>query len=116
MDGHPRTAADFNEIGVGRLPGHLGIEIVSVTGDRVEARMALEPAHLTPHGYLHAASAVALADSACGYGCIAGLPDGSGFTTIELKAIFWPPRRRAAWPVWQPLSTVVARRSFGMRR
>jgi uncharacterized protein (TIGR00369 family) len=48
--------------------------------------MPLQTTHLAPHGYLHAASVVALADSSCGYGCIAGLPEGSGFTTIELKA------------------------------
>jgi 1,4-dihydroxy-2-naphthoyl-CoA hydrolase len=89
MDRHPRTAADFNEISEGRLPGHLGIEIVSVTDESVRARMQLEPTHLTPHGYLHAASVVALADTSCGYGCIAGLPEGSGFTTIELKANYF---------------------------
>lgn len=86
MEGHPRTAADFNEIGQGHLPGHLGIQIVSVTSDTVVARLELRPAHLTPHGFLHAASVVALADSACGYGCLAGLPEGGSFTTIELKA------------------------------
>jgi uncharacterized protein (TIGR00369 family) len=44
---------------------------------------------LAPNGYLHAGTVVALADSACGYGCIASLPDGaSGFTTIELKTNF----------------------------
>jgi uncharacterized protein (TIGR00369 family) len=88
MDQHPRTAADFNQISLGKLPGHLGIEIVSVDGKAVRARMQLQQTHLTPHGYLHAASVVALADSACGYGCIAGLPEGGGFTTIELKANF----------------------------
>ena len=32
---------------------------------------------------------IALADTACGYGCVASLPDGaSGFTTIELKTNF----------------------------
>jgi uncharacterized protein (TIGR00369 family) len=32
---------------------------------------------------------IALADTACGYGCRAHLPDGAeGFTTIELKANF----------------------------
>jgi uncharacterized protein (TIGR00369 family) len=86
MERHPRTAADFNAIGKGHLPGHLGIEIISVTDEVVRARMLLHPTHLTPHGYLHAASVVALADSSCGYGCIAGLPEGGGFTTIELKA------------------------------
>ena len=86
MEHHPRTTADFNAISEGHLPGHLGIEIVSITDEVVHARMPLQPTHLTPHGYLHAASVVALADSSCGYGCIAGLPEGGGFTTIELKA------------------------------
>jgi 1,4-dihydroxy-2-naphthoyl-CoA hydrolase len=89
MNPHPRTAADFNDVGQGRLPGYLGIEIDSVTHEAVRARMRLEQTHLTPHGYLHAASVVALADSACGYGCIAGLPEGGGFTTIELKTNFF---------------------------
>ncbi len=44
---------------------------------------------LAPNGYLHAATVVALADTACGYGCLAHLPDGAEtFTTIELKANF----------------------------
>ena len=44
---------------------------------------------LAPNGYLHAATVVGLADSACGYGCIASLPEGAtGFTTIELKTNF----------------------------
>jgi uncharacterized protein (TIGR00369 family) len=86
MNRHPRTASDFNEFSEGHFPGYLGIEIISVTDNIVRARMPLRQSHLAPHGYLHAASVVALADSACGYGCIAGLPEGRGFTTIELKA------------------------------
>src|SRR5688500_13186859 len=44
---------------------------------------------LAPNGYLHAATAVALADPPCGYGCTASLPDGAtGFTTSELKTNF----------------------------
>jgi uncharacterized protein (TIGR00369 family) len=32
---------------------------------------------------------VALADTSCGYGCVASLPEGArGFTTIELKSNF----------------------------
>lgn len=42
---------------------------------------------MAPNGFLHAASVIALVDSACGYGCLASLPEGAaGFTTIELKA------------------------------
>ena len=51
--------------------------------------LQLRPELLAPNGYLHAGTVVALADSACGYGCIASLPDGAtGFTTIELKTNF----------------------------
>ena len=32
---------------------------------------------LAPNGYLHAATVVALADTACGFGCIAHLPAGA---------------------------------------
>ena len=42
---------------------------------------------MAPNGFLHAASVIALVDSACGYACVASLPEGAnGFTTIELKA------------------------------
>ena len=44
---------------------------------------------MAPNGYLHAAAVIALADTACGYGCILSLPEGGiGFTTIELKTNF----------------------------
>jgi D-amino-acid dehydrogenase len=42
-----------------------------------------------PNGFLHAATVIALADTACGYGCIAHLPEGAeNFTTVELKCNF----------------------------
>jgi uncharacterized protein (TIGR00369 family) len=51
--------------------------------------MTVEPRHLAPNGYLHAASVIALADTACGRGAFASRPEGAtGFTTIELKANF----------------------------
>jgi uncharacterized protein (TIGR00369 family) len=38
---------------------------------------------------LHAATVIALADTSCGYGCIAHLPVGAeNFTTVELKSNF----------------------------
>ena len=44
---------------------------------------------MAPNGFLHAASIIALADTACGYGCIAHLPPGAeNFTTVELKTNF----------------------------
>jgi 1,4-dihydroxy-2-naphthoyl-CoA hydrolase len=83
------TLAQLTEAGTGMLPGHLGIEIDSVEDGRVFGRMALDDRHMAPNGYLHAAAVIGLADTACGYGCILGLPEGGiGFTTIELKTNF----------------------------
>ena len=83
------TQRDFKSFGDSYLPGLVGVEIVTVSRQAVESRMAVRRAVMAPNGFLHAASVVALADTSCGYGCIAALPEGaSGFTTIELKANF----------------------------
>jgi uncharacterized protein (TIGR00369 family) len=79
----------FKELGRDRLPGLLGIEVDVVEAGHARMRLPLRPELLAPNGYLHAATVVGLADSACGYGCIASLPEGAtGFTTIELKTNF----------------------------
>jgi uncharacterized protein (TIGR00369 family) len=91
------THKDFNSFGREYLPGTLGVEILTVTAERVESRMKVEKRLLAPNGYLHAASVIALADTSCGYGCVAALPDGaSGFTTIELKSNFLGTTREGA--------------------
>ena len=85
----PADIQAFIEAGHGRLPGLLGVEIDEVEGGHVRMHLRLRPELLAPNGYLHAGTVVALADSACGYGCIASLPEGAtGFTTIELKTNF----------------------------
>ena len=77
------------EAGQDRLPGLLGIEIDEIEAGHVRMHLSLRPELLAPNGYLHAGTVVTLADSACGYGCIASLPEGAtGFTTIELKTNF----------------------------
>jgi uncharacterized protein (TIGR00369 family) len=69
------------------LPGELGLEWQEVSNGRASGRFTVERRHMAPNGFLHAASVIALVDSACGYACMASLPDGAtGFTTIELKA------------------------------
>lgn len=71
------------------LPGVLGMEWETVQSGLVRGRFTVAKHHMAPNGFLHAASIITLADSACGYGCFASLPDGaSGFTTIELKTNF----------------------------
>jgi 1,4-dihydroxy-2-naphthoyl-CoA hydrolase len=85
----PFDSEAFKELGRGRLPGLIGIEVDEIEVGRVEMHLQLREELLAPNGYLHACTVVALADSACGYGCIASLPDGAtGFTTIELKTNF----------------------------
>src|SRR2546427_8560711 len=79
----------FRRIGENRLPGLIGIEVDEIEAGHVRMRLPLRDELLAPNGYLHAGTVVALADSSCGYGCIASLPDGAtGFTTIELKTNF----------------------------
>ncbi len=83
------TLEQLNAVGKGKLPGLLGLEITLVEPRRVAAQLAIRPDHLAPNGYLHAGTVVALADTACGYGVMATLPEGgSGFATIELKTNF----------------------------
>jgi uncharacterized protein (TIGR00369 family) len=73
-------------IGEGRLPGLLGFTVHALDENRLEASLEIRPELLAPNGYLHAATVVGLADTACGLATRAQLPDGaSGFTTIELK-------------------------------
>ena len=85
MDGN--QAATFQDRQKGTLPGELGIQWDEVAMGRAAGWFAVSKGHMAPNGFLHAASVIALVDSACGYACVASLPDGAtGFTTIELKA------------------------------
>jgi uncharacterized protein (TIGR00369 family) len=83
------TLENAQRIGEGRLPGLIGFRVTALAENRLDAELEIRPELVAPNGYLHAATVVALADTACGYGCRAHLPDGaSGFTTIELKTNF----------------------------
>lgn len=79
-------AALFAERQKGTLPGELGIEWQEVSNGRAAGSFTVAQCHMAANGFMHAASIIALVDSACGYGCVASLPEGaSGFTTIEIK-------------------------------
>ena len=85
----PRSPDQWRSFGHGYLPGLIGIEFLDVARGRVMSRLTVRQELLAPNGYLHAATVIALADSSCGYGTIASLPEGArGFTTIELKSNF----------------------------
>ncbi len=71
----------------GTLPDHFGLEVTKLAPGVLEASFELQPWMRAPNGYLHAATQIALADTAAGYACVAHLPpEARGFTTIELKS------------------------------
>ena len=79
----------MNQRGQGRLPGLIGLRFVSLENRRLGAELDIRPELLAPNGFLHAASVIALADTAAGYACLAHLPEGAeNFTTVELKCNF----------------------------
>ncbi len=79
----------LRQAGAGRLPGHMGLEILEIGEGIARMRCEIGPHHLALNGYLHAGSVVALADTAAGYGCLGNLPEaGTGFTTMEMKSNF----------------------------
>jgi uncharacterized protein (TIGR00369 family) len=79
----------LNARGNGRLPGWFGLKVVRFEERELAMQLEVQPQMLAPNGFLHAASVIALADTACGFATIAHLPDGAeNFTTIELKCNF----------------------------
>ena len=86
---HTLDAASFNRRGESYLPGLLGVTITAVGDKTLHAELAVRPSHLAPNGYLHAGTVITLADTACGYACVANLPEGANsFTTIEQFCYF----------------------------
>lgn len=69
----------------GTFPGDLGIELTEITDELVRGRMAVDRRHLHPMGYVHGGAWVAFADTVAAWGTLRHLPEGGGFTTVELK-------------------------------
>jgi uncharacterized protein (TIGR00369 family) len=83
------TLADLQARAATCLPGLFGLQVLHVDEAEVLMRLDIQPQFLAPNGFLHAASVIALADTACGFATIAHMPAGAqNFTTIELKANF----------------------------
>jgi 1,4-dihydroxy-2-naphthoyl-CoA hydrolase len=79
------------------LPQLFGLQVLHLDARELLMRMQIAPQFLAPNGFLHAASVIAIADTACGFATIAHLPDGAeNFTTIELKANFLGTAREGA--------------------
>jgi uncharacterized protein (TIGR00369 family) len=91
------TPEVFNARGAGHLPGLVGLRILTLTPEGLESRLEVRQDLMAPNGFLHAATVIALADTSCGYACVANLPKGAtGFTTLELKANFLGTTREGA--------------------
>ena len=69
----------------GTFPGNLGIELPEITDEHVRGYMPVDKRHLHPMGYVHGGAWVAFADTVAAWGTIRHLPEGKGFTTVELK-------------------------------
>lgn len=68
-------------------PSSLSPVVETLGPERVVIAATVDERHHAGNGFLHAGALVTLADTACGYGSLAGLPDGAeGFTTVELKS------------------------------
>ena len=90
-------ADNLRQAGENTFPGHVGLELIELGVGSARMRCVIQPHHLAPNGFLHAAVVVALADTAAGYGCVGNWPEGTtGFTTIELKSNFTGTLREGA--------------------
>ncbi len=80
---------ELNNRAAGTLAGLIGIEVLEAEEGRLTSRLELRDELMAANGYLHAATVIALADTACGYGTFISLPEGAeSFTTVELKSNF----------------------------
>ena len=82
-------ARRYAQLQEGRLPGELGLVWEELETGAAKGRFEVAHRHMAPNGFVHAAAVIALADTACGYGAMASLPEAAtSFTTIELKSNF----------------------------
>ena len=70
------------------VPGLLGCEFTEVSKDLVVGRIHVTKQLIAGTGYLFAPAVVALADTLCAIGTPRNSPEGTTFTTVEMKANF----------------------------
>lgn len=77
-----------NEFARDRHPGHVGVEILECEPDGVIGRLDVRRDLVAGTGFLWAPVIITLADWLCAVGTGASVPEGSTFTTLELKTNF----------------------------
>lgn len=81
--------AELTERFKSQLPGLLGIELVRVEPDEVEARLTVREALCTMGQIMHGGTVMALADTLGAVGTAVNLRSGQGTTTLESKTNFF---------------------------
>src|SRR5215470_1738479 len=71
-----------------RVPGQLGCVFDHSAKDLVIGHIDVTPNLIAGTGFLFAPAVIALADTCAAIGCGNNIPEGSSFTTIELKTNF----------------------------
>ena len=105
--------ARLNDFARDRHPGIIGIEVLSCEPDLVTGRFDVTHEVVAGTGFLWAPVVITLADWLCACGIGLSLPEGAGFTTIEIKTNFLGTVREGgaafgkAWPVHQGRTTQV---------
>lgn len=104
---------ELNEFARDRHPGLVGVEVLSLEPELVTGRLPVTRALVAGTGFLWAPVVVTLADWLCAAGIGQHLPEGSSFTTIEIKTNFLGTVREGgavcgrAWPVHRGRTTHV---------
>ena len=105
--------ARLNEFASSKHPGMVGVEILSVEPDLVTGRLDVTEEVVAGTGFLWGPVVITLADWLCACGIGPSLPEGAGFTTIEIKTNFLGTVREGgavfgrAWPAHQGRTTQV---------
>ena len=76
-----------------RLMGTIGAELTDVEPGVVTIRMPFREDLTQQHGFLHAGTIAAVADSACGYAALSLMPADAGVLSIEFKVNMLAPAK-----------------------
>jgi 1,4-dihydroxy-2-naphthoyl-CoA hydrolase len=83
------SVEELNHASEGKLPGHIGLTVLTVEPGRVTGRFEARADLIAHTGYLLAGSILTIADILCAYGVSTVWPEGAaGFTTAEVKCNF----------------------------
>jgi len=76
-----------------RLMATIGATVVEVAAGRVTLRLPFRDDLTQQHGFLHAGTIAALADSACGYAALSLMPADAAVLSVEFKVNMLAPAK-----------------------